>query len=46
MVDWCTAMMRHNMTDCLGADDRGVWFGLSWCEHYKRLVGVLVISVH
>ena len=36
-VDWCIAMMCHNVNYCvalvhfLAVDDSSVWSGLSWC---------------
>ena len=30
-VDWCIAMMCHNVNYCLAVDNSGVWSGLSWC---------------
>ena len=29
-VDCCISMMRHNVMDDLGVDNRSVWSGLSW----------------
>ena len=49
-VDWCTAMMRHNVTDCLGMDDRGVRFGVndrsvwSGVGDFSAVVGSQVMS--
>jgi hypothetical protein len=31
VVDWCIAMMSHNVMDCLDVDGRGMW---------SRLLGV------
>ena len=43
-VDWCIAIMCHNVKYCMAVDDSGIRSGLFWCGRCSIQSGVNDIS--